>query len=270
MMIHQPKYRELANGQAKPVDGEADMGRQLLELRGGSRSTQPPLNDQRKCNVTSGEGPARDKWLVETRRFHQERKWIEPKLIRKIMSEETEPTILRDIGELFALLWTLMFEPKDILKMMDHLMYQNRKLDRCFALPALRQIDSVCGVIVEGERIALGRCCLIVGGNPSSGRREQCFEAQCCHLPCRHEPQNRILTDRRKIEFGRKPGCNHRKQSLTRGIAGVSKVRLRPDLSAVNFGSCDRWKSCRLFGVSDGAIVIVRSANADNDAFHMT
>jgi hypothetical protein len=225
------------------------MGRQLLELRGGSRSTQPPLNDQRKCNVTSGEGPARDKWLVETRRFHQERKWIEPKLIRKIMSEETEPTILRDIGELFALLWTLMFEPKDILKMMDHLMYQNRKLDRCFALPALRQIDSVCGVIVEGERIALGRCCLIVGGNPSSGRREQCSKAQRCHLPCRHEPQNRILTDRRKIEFGRKPGCNRRKQSLPRGIAGVCKVRLRPDLGAVNFGACDRWKSCHLFGV---------------------
>lgn len=133
------------------------MGRQLLELRGGSRSTQPPLNDQRKCNVTSGEGPARDKWLVETRRFHQERKWIEPEILRKAMPEKAQPTILRDIGELLALLRALMLETKHILKMMDHLMNQNRKLDRCFAPPAFRQIDGVCGVIVEGERIVLRR-----------------------------------------------------------------------------------------------------------------
>jgi hypothetical protein len=165
------------------------------------------------------------------------------------MPEKAEPTILRDIGELLALLWTLMFEPKDILKMMDHLMNQNRKLDRCFALPAFRQIDGVCGVIVEGKRIALGRCCLIGGGEPCSGRTKQCSKAQRCHLPCRHEPQNRILTDRRKIEFSRKPGFNHWKQSLAGGIAGVSKVRLRPNLGAVNFGSCDRWESCRLFGL---------------------
>jgi hypothetical protein len=94
------------------------------------------------------------------------------------MPEKAQPTILRDIGELLALLRALMLETKHILKMMDHLMNQNRKLDRCFAPPAFRQIDGVCGVIVEGERIALRRYCLIVGGNPSSGRREQCFEAQ--------------------------------------------------------------------------------------------
>ena len=33
------------------------LARQWLELRGGSRSPQPPLDDQRKCHVITGKAP---------------------------------------------------------------------------------------------------------------------------------------------------------------------------------------------------------------------
>src|SRR5262249_49567348 len=135
-----------------------------------SRSGRPARRSARMSHKSGGEGI--NCRSVEAGRFHQQRKWIEAEIVRETLPEKAQPTILRDIGELLALLRALMLETKHILKMMDHLMNQNRKLDRCFAPPAFRQIDGVCGVIVEGERIALRRCCLIVGGDPSSGRRE--------------------------------------------------------------------------------------------------
>ena len=63
---------------------------------------------------------------VEARCLYQKGKWIERKIVRETVSEQAEPTILRDIGELLTLLWALVFETKHILKMMNHLMNENR------------------------------------------------------------------------------------------------------------------------------------------------
>src|SRR6266481_8211899 len=131
-----------------------------------------------------------------------------------------------------------MLETEHILKMMDHLMNEKRKLERCAALPVFRQIDGMCGVVIEGQRIALRECrLLIAGGEPGSGKREQSPKTQRCNLRRRHEPQKGVLTDCRKIEFGRKPGFNGRRH-LSRGIAGVPKMRLRLPLCALCLPSC--------------------------------
>src|SRR5260370_17393590 len=104
------------------------------------------------------------------------------------MPEKAQPMILRDIGELLALLRALMLETEHILKMMDHLMNEKRKLDRCAALPVFRQIDGMCGVVIERQRIALRECCLlIVGGEPGSGRREQSHKTHPSNLPRSHD-----------------------------------------------------------------------------------
>src|SRR5260370_21687011 len=163
------------------------------------------------------------------------------------MPEKAQPMILRDIGELLGLLRALMLETEHILKMMEHLMNEKRKLERCGARPVFRQIDGMCGFVIECQRIALRECrLLIAGGEPGSGKREQSPKTQRCNLRRRHEPQKGVLTDCRKIEFGRKPGFNGRKH-LSRGIAGVPKMRLRPDLCAVGLRSY-RWKARRVFG----------------------
>src|SRR5260221_11710889 len=122
--------------------------------------------------------------------------------------------ILRDIGELLALLRALMLETEHILKMMDHLMNEKRKLERCAALPVFRQIDGMCGVVIERQRIALRECCLlIVGGEPGSGRREQSHKTQRCNLRRRHDYQKGGVLNCRKIEFRRNPGVKGRKSS---------------------------------------------------------
>src|SRR5258708_34055545 len=96
--------------------------------------------------------------------------------------------ILRDIGELLALLRALMLETEHILKMMDHLMNEKRTLDRCAALQVFRQIDGMCGVVIERQRIALRECCLLtVAAEPGSGRRDQSHKPQRCDLRPRHE-----------------------------------------------------------------------------------
>ena len=63
---------------------------------------------------------------VEAASFYQKGKWIERKLVRETVSEQAEPTILCDIGELLTLLWAFVFKTKHILKMMNHLMNENR------------------------------------------------------------------------------------------------------------------------------------------------
>jgi hypothetical protein len=58
--------------------------------------------------------------------LHKKGKRIEREVIRETVSEQAKPTILRDIRELLTLLWALVFETKQILKMMNHLMDENR------------------------------------------------------------------------------------------------------------------------------------------------
>jgi len=62
---------------------------------------------------------------VEARCLHKKGKRIEREVIRETVSEQAKPTILRDIGEPLTLLWALVFETKQILKMMNHLMDKN-------------------------------------------------------------------------------------------------------------------------------------------------
>jgi hypothetical protein len=65
-------------------------------------------------------------WSVEARDLYKEGKWIEREVVRETVPKQAEPTILRYIGELLTLLWALVFEAKHILKMMNHLMDENR------------------------------------------------------------------------------------------------------------------------------------------------
>src|SRR5260370_35326994 len=124
--------------------------------------------------------------------------------------------ILRDIGELLALLRALMLETEHILKMMDHLMNEKRKLERCAALPVFRQIDGMCGVVIEGQRIALRESrLLIAGGEPGSGKREQSPKTHGGDLRLRHEPQKGVLRTIRNLEFARKPASNVREHLAT-------------------------------------------------------
>src|SRR6516164_7034587 len=62
---------------------------------------------------------------VEARGLYKKREWIEREVIREIVSEQAKPTILRDVSELLTLLWTLVFEAKHILKMMNQLMNEH-------------------------------------------------------------------------------------------------------------------------------------------------
>src|SRR6516162_3023413 len=62
---------------------------------------------------------------VEALGLYKKREWIEREVIREAVSEQAKPTILRDISELLTLLWTLVFEPEHILKMMNHLMNEH-------------------------------------------------------------------------------------------------------------------------------------------------
>src|SRR5258708_28291873 len=176
--------------------------------------------------------------------------------------------ILRDIGELLALLRALMLETEHILKMMDHLMNAKRKLERCAALPVFRQIDGMCGVVIEGQRIALRECrLLIVGGEPGAGKREQSPKPQRCNLRRRHEPQKGVLTDCRKIEFGRKQASTA--GSICReGLRECRKCAFARTCVPSVCGLID-GKLAGSSAQSDPAIVIVRSATAYNDAFHM-
>ena len=66
-----------------------------------------------------------DSSSVEARGLYKKREWIEREVIREAVSEQAKPTILRDISELLTLLWTLVFEPEHILKMMNHLMNEH-------------------------------------------------------------------------------------------------------------------------------------------------
>ena len=59
---------------------------------------------------------------VEAASFYQEGKWIEREVGRETVSEQAEPALLREISKLLTLLWTLVFERKHILKMMNQLM----------------------------------------------------------------------------------------------------------------------------------------------------
>jgi hypothetical protein len=62
---------------------------------------------------------------VEALGLYKKGEWIEREVVRKTVPEQAKPTILRDIGELLTLLWTLVFEPEHILKMMNHLMNEH-------------------------------------------------------------------------------------------------------------------------------------------------
>jgi hypothetical protein len=66
-----------------------------------------------------------DSSSVEARGLDKKREWIEREVIREAVSEQAKPTILCDISELLTLLWTLVFEPEHILKMMNHLMNEH-------------------------------------------------------------------------------------------------------------------------------------------------
>ena len=66
-----------------------------------------------------------DSSSVEARGLYKKREWIEREVIREAVSEQAKPAILRDISELLTLLWTLVFEPEHILKMMNHLMNEH-------------------------------------------------------------------------------------------------------------------------------------------------
>jgi hypothetical protein len=66
-----------------------------------------------------------DSSSVEARGLYKKREWIEREVVRKTVPEQAKPTILRDISELLTLLWTLVFEPEHILKMMNHLMNEH-------------------------------------------------------------------------------------------------------------------------------------------------
>jgi hypothetical protein len=66
-----------------------------------------------------------DSSSVKARGLYKKREWIEREVIREAMSEQAKPAILRDISELLTLLWTLVFEPEHILKMMNHLMNEH-------------------------------------------------------------------------------------------------------------------------------------------------
>jgi hypothetical protein len=62
---------------------------------------------------------------VEARGLYKKREWIEREVACETVSEQAQPTILRDVSELLTLLWTLVFEAKHILKMMNHLMNEH-------------------------------------------------------------------------------------------------------------------------------------------------
>jgi hypothetical protein len=64
--------------------------------------------------------------LVEARCLYKKGKRIEREVVREIVSELAQPTILRDVGELLTLLRALVFDAKHILKMMNHLVNENR------------------------------------------------------------------------------------------------------------------------------------------------
>jgi hypothetical protein len=74
-------------------------------------------------NSTKGAWPitASSKHLVFTNRDNGSRS----KSLSKTVSEQAKPALLHEISELLTLLWTLVFEPKHILEMMNHLMNEH-------------------------------------------------------------------------------------------------------------------------------------------------
>jgi hypothetical protein len=93
--------------------------------------------------------------LVKASCFYQQGKRIKIKVALKAVSEQAKPALLHEIGKLLTLLWTLVFEPKHILKMMNHLMDEDGLFGRCAASPALGQIDGSRGIVIHGDGIVL-------------------------------------------------------------------------------------------------------------------
>ena len=92
---------------------------------------------------------------VEARGLYKKREWIEREVACETVSEQAQPTILRDVSELLTLLWTLVFEAKHILKMMNHLMDEDGLFGRCAASLAIGQIDGSRGIVIHGDGIVL-------------------------------------------------------------------------------------------------------------------
>src|SRR5262245_45253948 len=67
--------------------------------------------------------PGRRRGSIEAPRFHQEGKRIEVEVRLEIAPEQTEPSLLRHVGELLALLRTRVLEPTYVLNMMNHFVH---------------------------------------------------------------------------------------------------------------------------------------------------
>src|SRR6266487_3485273 len=146
--------------------------------------------------------------------FYQERKWIKIKVTFQAMSKQAEPAVLRQISKHLALLGALEFEPKHMLKMMNHLVDKHRQLGRRATGPALRQIDGSRGVVVDGQSVVLSRRGSIIRRNLRPWSGQQPRKAQRCDLRGRHELDTGMLLDNRKIELVRNPSFDCGKQGL--------------------------------------------------------
>src|SRR6266446_3077013 len=95
---------------------------------------------------------------IFARRCYQQRKGIKVEVTCETVTGVAQPTILRNIGELLALLGACIFDAKQIVKVMNHFMNKNRDLDIGAAGPAHRQINSLDEVVVEryGAQLRVG------------------------------------------------------------------------------------------------------------------
>src|SRR5262245_65921527 len=72
-----------------------------------------------------GPSPRRGRGSIEASRFHQERKRVDLEICFEIMPEQAEPSLLRHVGELLALLRARILETAHVLNMMNRFVHEN-------------------------------------------------------------------------------------------------------------------------------------------------
>src|SRR5262245_41481944 len=174
-----------------------------------------------------GPSPGRGRRSIEAPRFHQEGKRIEVEICLEITPEQTEPSLLRHVGELFALLRACVLEPAHVLNMMDHFVYENRELCRGGAGPALEEIDR----LRRRPRIATRRIL-------DSGIGEEPLVAQGGDLRAWRQHYAGRTIDARKVEVEHEPGFDRGQQ---RPLEDKSRFSLLPlDLACAGRPRIDR------------------------------
>ena len=138
--------------------------------------------------------------LISVKAFglYQERKRVEVKIRRQVVSEQAQPLLLGSISERFTRLRTFIFEPEHILEMMNHFMDQDRQLGRSAASPVVGQIYCLSSVVVDGDSVVLSKPRPVIFYRLLDGKER--VDAQDGNFTGRHELYTRLAVNGGKEE----------------------------------------------------------------------